>query len=110
MDLKKLKSMSASKAEEAFMGEVINLEKDFLLLKGVRQDDLEQEHEKITEICHMLSGELMPSFFDVVMQLENIGPDFWDESSEDCDDEGDFVFSEFLKAKTANELAYMLED
>lgn len=109
MDLKKLKSMSASKAEEAFMGEVINLEKDFLLLKGVKQGDLKQEHEKITEICHMLSGEVMPSFFDVVMQLENIGPDFWDESNEDCD-EDNFVFSEFLKAKTANELACMLED
>lgn len=107
MDIKKLKNMSASKVEETFIGEVINLEKEFLSLKGVKQDDLEQEHEKITEICHMLSGAVMPSFFDVVMQLENIGPDFWAESSEDCDD---FDFPEFLKAETASKLAYMLED
>lgn len=109
MDIRKLKSMSASRAEETFMGEVINLEKDFLSLKGVKQDALEQEHEKITEVCHMLSGAVMPSFFDVVMQLENIGPDFWAESSEDCD-EVNFDFSEFLKAETASRLAYMLED
>lgn len=63
----------AEKEEMLFMSKIIGLQKEFLSVKGIDHSEIDSIYDKITEVCLEIGGPVMPSFHDVVMQLDMLG-------------------------------------
>lgn len=66
----KKEQLNSEMKEDIFMAQMTLMEKKFLSANGIKKGNVNKTHEKVTEVCLAMNYPVMPSFMDVVMQLD----------------------------------------